>query len=67
MIVRTSKLTKKLVNKELLIFKQCQMDVKNIKCFLQWWEEPGTMFPIVGFIVYQILWIVQSKIKTKRI
>jgi hypothetical protein len=55
------------MNKELLIFKQRQMDVKNIKCFLQWWEEHGIMFPIVGFIVHQNLWIVQSKNKTKRI
>jgi hypothetical protein len=33
----TSEPTKELVNKELVIFKQYQVDVKEIKCPLQWW------------------------------
>jgi len=28
---------KELVNINLLIFKQYQVDVKNIKCHFQWW------------------------------
>jgi cellobiose phosphorylase len=33
----TSEQTKELVKKELLVFRRYQMDVKNIKCLLQWW------------------------------
>jgi len=33
----TSEPTKKLVKKELLVFKRYQLDVTNIKCVLQWW------------------------------
>jgi hypothetical protein len=29
--------TKEVVNKELLMFKRFQMDVKDIKCPLKWW------------------------------
>jgi hypothetical protein len=32
MYARTSELTKEVVNKELLMFKRFQMDVKDIKC-----------------------------------
>jgi hypothetical protein len=34
---RTSEPVKKLVKRELLIFKRYQLDVKDIKCHLQWW------------------------------
>jgi len=40
--------TKELVNKELFIFKQYQVDVKEIKCPLQRWKKHESMFPIVG-------------------
>jgi hypothetical protein len=33
----TSELVEKLVNKELLVFRKYQLDVKDIKCPLQWW------------------------------
>jgi hypothetical protein len=36
-ITSTSELTKKLVKKELLVFRRYQLDVKNIKCIFQWW------------------------------
>ncbi len=39
MIVNISEPTTKLINKELLIFRHYQMDVKNIKFPLQWWEK----------------------------
>jgi hypothetical protein len=50
----TSEPTKKLVNKELFVFKQYQMHVKEIKCPLQWWQKHESMFPIVGFLIRQI-------------
>jgi hypothetical protein len=34
---RTSEPTEELVKKELLVFKKYQLDVKDIKCVLQWW------------------------------
>jgi hypothetical protein len=50
----TSEPTKELVNKELLIFKRYQVDVKEIKCPLQWWQKHESMFPIVRFLIRQI-------------
>jgi len=38
MITNTSEPSMKLINRELLIFKHCQGDVKNIKCPMQCWE-----------------------------
>jgi energy-converting hydrogenase A subunit M len=38
MITNTSEPSMKLINKELLIFKCYQVDVKNIKCPMQYWE-----------------------------
>jgi hypothetical protein len=67
MTTSTSEPTKELVNRELLIFKHYQVDVKNIKCPLEWWEKHKSMFSIVGFCVGQILGIVGSQIETKRI
>jgi hypothetical protein len=67
MTVSTSELVMELVNRELLIFKRFQMDPKEIKWPLQWWQKHESMFPIVGFLVQQILGIVESQIETKRI
>jgi hypothetical protein len=39
MIVSTSESTMELVNREFAIFKRYQVNVKNIKCPLQWWEK----------------------------
>jgi len=36
-IASTSEPVKKFVKRELLIFKRYQLDVKDIKCPLQWW------------------------------
>jgi len=47
-----------LVNKELFIFKRFQVDPKEIKCHVQWWQKHESMFPIVGFLAQQILGIV---------
>jgi hypothetical protein len=51
MIASINETIMKLVNRELLIFKHYQVDVKNIKCPLQWWENHGNMFSIVEFRV----------------
>jgi energy-converting hydrogenase A subunit M len=38
MITNTSEPSMKLINREFLIFKRYQVDVKNIKCPMQCWE-----------------------------
>jgi hypothetical protein len=49
----------------MLIFKQYQLDVKDIiKCSFQWWKKQEAMFPIVGFLAYHIFGIVGSEIET---
>jgi len=67
MTISTNEPTMKLVNRELLIFKHYQVDVKDIKCRLQWWGKHENMFPTIGFCARQILRIVGSQIKIERI
>jgi hypothetical protein len=43
-------LVKELVKRELLNFRRYQLDVKNIKCLLQWWQKHEAMFPTIGFL-----------------
>jgi hypothetical protein len=43
------------------------VDVNEIPCPLQWWEKHEVMFPIVGFLAWQILRIIGSQIETERI
>jgi hypothetical protein len=63
MTTNTSEPTTKLINKELLIFRHYQVDVKDIKCPLQWWEKQENMFSTIGFCARQILGIVGSQIE----
>ncbi len=51
----------------MLIFKCYQVDSKEIKCPFQWWTKHETIFPRIGFLTNQILWIVGSQIETKKI
>jgi hypothetical protein len=51
----------------MLVFRHCQLDSKEIKCFLQWWAKYEAMFPIVGVLAWQILKLVQSQIEIERI
>jgi hypothetical protein len=44
MIINTSEPTTELINTELLILRHYQMDVKNIKFPLQWWEKMKACF-----------------------
>jgi hypothetical protein len=67
MFARTIEPTKEVVNKELLMFRRFQMDVKDIKCLLEWWAKHEFLFPTMTFIVCQILGIVGFQIETERI
>jgi hypothetical protein len=49
MTINTNESTMILVNNELLIFTHYQVDVKDIKCPLQWWKKYENMFPTIGF------------------
>jgi hypothetical protein len=49
MTINTNEPTIILVNNELLIFRHYQVDVKDIKCPLQWREKHENMFPPIGF------------------
>ncbi len=67
MITSTNEPAKKFVSKEVLIFMKFQMDAKDIKCPFQWWEKHESMFLTIGFLACQILIIIDSQIKTKKI
>jgi hypothetical protein len=43
------------------------VDAKNIKCPLEWWKKQKFVFPIVGFLVKQILRIIGFQIETEKI
>ncbi len=66
-IVSTSELVEKLVKKVFSVFKRHQLDIKDIKCPLQWWQKHEAMFPIAGFLARQILGVVGSQIEKERI
>ncbi len=55
------------MNKELLMFKRFQVDVKDIECPLEWWVKHESLFPIVAFLACQIFGIVGSQIEIERI
>jgi hypothetical protein len=46
----TSESVEELVKREFLIFRRYQLDVKDIKCPLQWWQKHDTMFSTFGFL-----------------
>jgi hypothetical protein len=49
MTTNTSEPTMEFGNRELLILKHYQVDIKDIKCPLQWWEKHESMFPTICF------------------
>jgi len=65
MSIGTSEPTKEVVNKELIMFKRFQVDVKDTKCPLEWWAKHESLFPTVAFLAHQILGIIGSQIETK--
>jgi hypothetical protein len=44
-----------------------QVDVKEIKCPLQWWNKHEIMFPIMGLLAQHILGIARFHIEAKHI
>jgi hypothetical protein len=48
---------------ELLVFKKYQLDVKNIRCPLQWWQKHEAMSPTIGFLARQILGVIGFQIE----
>ncbi len=66
-IASTCELAEELVKRELLGFKRYQLDVKDIKCPLHWWQKHEAMFLIVGFLAQHILSVVGSQIEIERI
>jgi hypothetical protein len=67
MIAKTSELTKDLVKRESLMFQRYQVDAKDIKCVLEWWEKHESLFPIVIFLACPIFGIEGSQFEIKRI
>ncbi len=65
MTVNTNEPTREVVNRKLVIFKQYQVDVKNIKCFFNDGKNVRPMFHIIGFLACQVFRIVGSQIKMK--
>jgi hypothetical protein len=49
MTTNTSEPIEELVNKKLLIFRKFQMDVKKMRCPLQWWQKHESIFPTISF------------------
>jgi len=43
------------------------VDAKDIKGPLKWWRKHNTMFSTIGFLISQILEIIDFQIETKRI
>ncbi len=62
MFIITNEPTKEEVNKELQMFKRFQVDVKNIKCPLEWWAKHGSLLPTITFLTCQIFGIVSYQI-----
>jgi hypothetical protein len=58
--------TKEEVNKELQMFTRFQVDVKDIKCPLEWWAKHKSLFPTMAFLVFHILGIVGSQMEIER-
>jgi hypothetical protein len=66
MTSKTSKPSKKLMKREVDLFKKYP-EIKDIKCPLDWWAKHEPFFPIISFLTCQILGIVGFKIKIKNI
>jgi hypothetical protein len=52
MSTRTNGPTKEVVNKELLMFKRFQVDVKDIKCLLKWWAKHESLFLTMACLIH---------------
>ncbi len=54
-IASISELAEKLVKKKLLVFKRYQLNVKDIKCPLQWWQKHEAMLDFYLNIFWVLL------------
>ncbi len=54
MTISTSEPTKQLVNRNLLKSLKYQMNLKELKWLLQWWQKHESMFPTTNFLGYNI-------------
>jgi hypothetical protein len=61
--ISKSELVKKLMKRQLLVFKKYQLDIKNIKIFFQWWQKHEVVFPTIGFLAQHILGVVEYQIE----
>jgi hypothetical protein len=52
MFGRKSESTKEVLNKELQMSRKCQVDVKDIKCPLEWWVKHEYLFPSMTFFAH---------------
>jgi hypothetical protein len=53
MFVGTNEPTKEVVNKELLMFRRFQVDLKDIQCPLEWWAS--LYFQLWHFLLIKFL------------
>jgi hypothetical protein len=64
-IASTNEPIEKLVKRELLVFKRYELDVKDIKCPLQWWQKHETMFATIRFLADKFWVLLDFKLKHK--
>jgi hypothetical protein len=62
----TNEPTKEVMNKKLVMIKRFQVNVKDIKCPLEWWAKHKSLFPIVAFLARHILGIIVFQIKIEK-
>jgi hypothetical protein len=61
MIIGISELLEEFLNRDLQMFQRYQVNAKDIKCLLEWWEKHESLFFTINvFLAYQILGIVGS-------
>jgi len=58
---------KEVVNKELHMFIRFQVDVKDIKCPLEWWAKHESLFPTVVIFTCHIFSIIGSQIESENL
>ncbi len=62
----TNEPTKEVMNKELLMFRGFQVNVKDIQCPLEWWAKHESLFPTMAFLARQILGIIGFQIEIEK-
>ena len=65
--VSATEIVLEVVKRELSFFRQLNISIDECSDPLQWWKKNESKFPTVGFLARQMLEIIRSEIKTKRI